>query len=259
MSLLRTSLRATALASLAAGLMGLLGCNFILNPENSDDILRCGNAIDCEAFDEIAAAIANNRVQARCDAPDGDNMGDISMANENQVCSVVDREISCAMASYGASEESGNSSSDNPYVQKYTEAVTRLGLYVACDMANFGLRGCKPMNGACGAGLVVNRFGVCDDPAAEVPAVEASVDLKGQDVRDQFCRSYFCSEEFACIRSGESYACRRCNNDDPLGEGGCGDIYFNGARSSVYVEDACPSASDVKKTSFGEVPPSPAP
>lgn len=239
--------------------LGLLGCNFILNPENSDDILRCGNAIDCERFDEIAAAIANNRVQAKCDAPSGDNMGDISQANENQVCSVVDKEVSCAMASYGGDEEAGSSSPQNDYVAAFTEAVSRINLYVGCSTENFGKRGCKPMNGLCEGGMLVNDYGVCDDAAAEIPAVEANPELKGQDVRDQFCRSYFCSEEFACVADGKNYACRRCEPGKPLGEGGCGDIWFNGARSTVYIEDECPSSSAVTKAAFGPVPPSPMP
>jgi hypothetical protein len=258
MSLLRTLITPLALVVAAAALPG---CNFILNPEHSDDILRCGNAIDCEAFPEIADAVSSNRVQANCNAPSSDAGVDISKANENQVCSVVDKEVSCAMASYGGTEDAGNSESDNPYVMAFTTAVSRIGLYVACDVANLGVRGCKPMNGACGSGLAVNRFGVCDDPNADLLAYEANVELKGQDVRDQFCRSFFCSEEFACAASddGKTYLCRRCDDKKAIGEGGCGDLYFNGVRSTVYTESECPASSEAKKTSFGEVPPSPMP
>lgn len=251
-------LRVTAVAVLAAAFTAALGCNFILNPEHSDDILRCGNAIDCEGFDVIASAVASDRLQAKCDAPGGDNAGDISQANENQVCSVVDKEVSCAMKSYGGTEDEGNPGSDRPYVQTYTEAISKSGLYVACAQENMGLQGCKPMNGLCLNGLQQNANGVCDVPGADLPAYEASAEVKGQDVRDQFCRSYFCDDQFACSHEGNNYFCRRCDASKPIGEGGCGDLYFNAARSTVYVDGSCPSRSEVDKTEFGPVP-TPAP
>ena len=57
-------------------------------------------------------------------------------------------------------------------------------------------------------------------------------------MRDQFCRARFCDETFVCDTSGPKRICKPCEGTDPadFGEGGCGTLFVQGARSPVYTD-----------------------
>ncbi|MCB9706759.1 MAG: hypothetical protein H6711_33250 [Myxococcales bacterium] len=234
-----------AVATLASG------CSAIFNPEKSDDVLRCGNAFDCEGFDEIAAAIDDKRAQAQCNAPGDGSGSDISQSKENQVCSVVDAEIGCDPSSLDLM---------HIYRTTYEDVADLSGVYAPCADELKGTLGCKPtLAGTCGAGLEINKFGTCDNEGADA-VVEASQDNKGLDVRDQFCASFFCDESFVCDGSGSKPLCKRCEDGKPVGEGGCAKIYINGAPSTIYQDvggSVCESVADTTKVDFGPIPTAP--
>ncbi|MEZ4384471.1 MAG: hypothetical protein R3A79_24295 [Nannocystaceae bacterium] len=241
--------RVTLVAAVALAAAPLAGCSAIFNPENSDDVLRCGNALECEAHDVIANAVADNRRQAQCKSPASDGSGDISQSNEDQVCSVTDAEIGC-------DPESQNLM--HPYRVIYDAAANSNGIYTTCAEERRGSVGCKPtLQGMCDAGLATNAFGVCDIPESDTPAVEPSSDLAGFDVRDQYCRSFFCDEAFVCDGSGPKPICRRCDPDAPIGEGGCAVLYVAGAPSTIYADpnEGCEDVAKTDEVDFGPLPP----
>ena len=166
-------LRASLVVLVSAA--SLAGCSAIFNPENSDDVLRCGNADDCLANETFAAALQDKRLDVACGAPGSDD--GFSSSNENSVCSTTDKLVTCDPASLNQLSET---------VIRYNEAQDSNGIYIACQAENLGKQGCKPNGESCEAGLETNDFGVCDDPNSPLPsAYEASTDLAGQDVLDQ--------------------------------------------------------------------------
>jgi hypothetical protein len=241
--------RVTLVAAVALAAAPLAGCSAIFNPENSDDVLRCGNAVDCEENDVIAEAISSNRVQAQCKSPSSDGGGDISQSNEDQVCSVTDAEVGC-------DPESQNLM--HPYRVLYDAAVGSSGIYTPCAEERRGSLGCKPtLQGMCDTGLETNAFGFCDAPGNENPAVEPDLTLSGVDVRDQYCRSFFCDEAFVCDDSGPKPVCRRCDPDAAIGEGGCAMLYIAGAPSTIYADpnEGCEAVAKTDEVDFGPFPP----
>ena len=245
-------LRASLVVLVSAA--SVAGCSAIFNPENSDDVLRCGNVDDCLADQTFAAALQDKRLEAACAAPGTDAAGgDISESNENTVCSTTDKQISC---------DPGKLDQLSDLVVRYNEAVDSNGIYIACQVENLGKQGCKPSTGACEAGLEVNDYGVCDDPNNPIPAYEASSDNAGQDVLDQYCRQFYCDDgsNFTCTVSGGSdRLCKRCDPGKPVSEGGCATMWVNGAPSSVYVAaDGCdPTKSSLEGSEFGPIPAAP--
>ena len=240
----RTRAALVALAALlpAAFVFGA-GCSAILNPENSDEILRCGNADECVAYDEIAAALESQRTQPACRSKGASS--EFGASDRDQVCSVVDKEIRCDLAKQNPTD---------PGRIRWDEAQDSTGVYIACAMDKQGSRGCKPKAGnVCDAGLEVNQWGACDAPGANL-AVEPNPEMKGLDVADQFCRSYFCDADvpFAC---GADKICRRCDPTKELGKGGCAELFFSGAPSPVYVDDSCPPRAAVSTVEIGPLPP----
>lgn len=243
--------RVTLVAAVALAAAPLAGCSAIFNPENSDDVLRCGNVDDCLADETFAAALQDKRYEAACAAPG--NSDEFGSSNENTVCSTTDKQISCDPSQLDQLSD---------FVVRYNEAVESNGIYIACQAENLGKRGCKPNVGACDAGLTVNDFGVCDDPNSPVPAYEASTSNAGQDVLDQYCRQFYCDDEgdnFTCTNSDNKLICKRCDPGKPVGEGGCATMWVNGAPSSVYVAaDGCdPTKSSLENSEFGPLPPAP--
>ncbi len=241
-------LRASLVVLVSAA--SVAGCSAIFNPENSDDVLRCGNVDDCLADETFAAALQDKRLDAACGAPgSGDGF---SSSNENTVCSTTDKLISC---------DPGSLDQLSDMVVRYNEAVDSNGIYIACQAENLGKQGCKPNMGSCDAGLAVNDFGVCDDPNNPVPAYEASTSNAGQDVLDQYCRQFYCDDGdgFTCTLSGTDRLCKRCEPGKPIGEGGCGTMWVNGAPSSVYTaNDGCdPTQSSLENSEFGPIPSAP--
>jgi hypothetical protein len=224
------------------------GCNFILNPERYDDVIRCKNTSECEGESYFFDALNTERVDASCAAP-GSGGGGFTSSKTNQVCSVVDKaSVSCDPAVF----------MKGPFYDAWERANTNKAAYVPCSGDKLGTFGCAPtFNGTCANGLEVNDYGVCDDGSG-LPLFPASDELFGQDVKDQHCRSYFCDDAFVC--NGRTNKCIRCDPSKDtvgdLGQGACGDLALQGVRSTVYqskgdLESMCPDASDVEMTVFG--------
>ncbi len=239
-------LRATLAVIVSAA--PLAGCSAIFNPERSDTVIRCDNVDECQNNETIAAALKDKRIEPICAAPEGGS-NDLSGSDENTVCSVTDKLISC---------DPTKLTSESDFVIRYNEAQDVNGVYIACDVDKLGSQGCKPDTGTCAAGLTVNAYGVCDDPNNPLPAYEASTENAGQDVLDQLCRQFYCDEGdgFAC---SSDFICKRCEPGKPIGEGGCGTMWVNGTPSSVYVSnDGCdPTKSSIENSQFGPIPTAP--
>lgn len=236
-------------ATVIATVLGT-GCNFIFNPDNSDEVIRCKNTTECESEPYFFAALGTERVDANCSAPGGAG-GDFTSSKTNQVCSVVDKaSVSCDPAVF----------SKGPFYDAWERAMANAAAYTACSGAQLGTLGCAPtFNGACSGGLTVNGYGVCDDGSGQPLYAGSDPDLFGQDVKDQHCRSYFCDDAFVC-NSGTN-KCIRCDESKDavgdLGKGACGDLAIQGQRSTVYqpadlLEDACLESSDAEMTAFGK-------
>jgi hypothetical protein len=203
----------------------------------------CNNGEDCTEPDD-------NRLRAQC------VFGADQPQNSQKVCIADFVEINCDPNAYKGKW----------IEQTFLEATspqTKL-LYVACDDANRGKQGCAPMDGTCEAGLEVNEAGVCDEPGADIPAINpANVggpDIAGADVKDAFCRAYFCDDEFVCAPSGSKQLCKQCDPSKPYGEGGCGTMYIQGAPSPVYAAEAdrnCDGDIDADAIVGGSVPTAP--
>lgn len=200
--------------------------------EEDDDVDRCDNVGDC-------AVPENSRWDVEC------VHGDDQDQSTPKVCAPVFRIVPCDPQAF---------STDDAVLQKYEEATSSKGVYVGCDEANkAGTKGCDPRPAGgdprCDGNMIINQFGVCDDPDAEYPAVPATPELAGKDVLDQFCRNYFCDEDWMCDASTGTPVCRPCATPKDgvpgIGEGGCAELYTKapdasdeGAlRSSVYDVD----------------------
>ncbi len=244
-----SALGCSALA-LAFGLLSTAtGCNFILNPANSDEVIRCKNATECERDSYFAKSLATKRTDASCDAP-GSGGGGFTSSKTNQVCSIIDRtDVSCDPTILMKGK----------FYDAWEQAMMNAGAYTDCPGAMKGSLGCAAKDsGGCNAGLSKNELGVCDDPKSPNPLYNyKSEDLFGQDVKDQHCRSYFCSDEFVCSNAGSSPKCVRCDPDAEIGQGGCGELALAGKRSTVYqseaqLKDVCLDAADPEATVFGD-------
>ncbi|NVB38945.1 hypothetical protein G6O69_13975 [Pseudenhygromyxa sp. WMMC2535] len=216
-------------------------CTAILVPDEGDDgVVRCNNTEDCPDIED-------NRYRSQCVFGDGQDQD-----NSDKVCAADFEVIGCNPQNYDG---------DHPFVTLYEDAVDAKAAYVACTEENRGKRGCLNSGGSCEAGLELREDGVCDDPNDPLPAIYppdvGGADIAGQDVMDQFCRSYFCDEEFVCDTSTSNWTCRRCSTSDPFAEGGCGLLYIQGARSSVY-EDAslgnCDGTLETEEQVLGTAP-----
>ncbi len=255
-------LRATPLLALLSLGMGL-GCSLILDPANSDDVVRCTNSTDCEA-DEGFSSILNSdyRLAAQC-ANTGAGGGDIGQSSGQQVCAAIyDQEIGC---------NGGNFDMGTNLGMAYA-AADEADLYKACEGDNIGREGCRPClsnetspdntplvqqcvdlgaPGCIGDLESADRNGVkvCvpagDETIFPANAVDPTNDaekLAFQDLYDQHCRSYFCNDSFVCDRT--TFKCVPCDPDGDFGYGGCGQMYIGGALSSHYqtageLDDAC--------------------
>lgn len=232
----------------AAGLLS--GCNFIFNPANSDDVIRCKNATECEQDELFAEVLSTKRVDAACKAPQSGS-GNFTAAKNNLVCSVIDKaSVSCDIANFGA---------ETPVRMAYEEAVEKsTSLYNSPCTDKLGTLGCPPKAGACDVGEV-NDFEVCDDGSGKFPLFAPSMELFAQDIADQHCRSYFCDDNFVCNGNKQ---CVRCDDGDDLGDGACAEMAVNGKVSTIYIDNDCDEGdvSNADKTRFGDVvvpPPAP--
>jgi len=247
-------------ALLAAALVLVGGCNFILNPENSDDVVRCANPTDCEEDPAFSDILADNRFDPVCSGAGGVGT-DISETATDLVCSVKFTDVGC---------DPSAKSAGHPLFDTYENAINQAMVYIACTSEEFGLPGCPPSGTTCTNGaapeMVSGQF-ICPDPSSLYPAYPPNVlalqDIRGQDVLDQFRQSYFCDESFVCDRSSGNPRCKICDPGKPVGEGGCGVLYLQGARSSVYLDDTSDSCATANAgdpsaaVSFGQVVMSP--
>ncbi|MCA9718429.1 MAG: hypothetical protein KC468_27410 [Myxococcales bacterium] len=271
-----------ALSSLAFSVGLGLGCSLILDPANSDDVVRCTNSTDCEADDNFSLILnADYRLAAQC-ANTGAGGGDIGQSSGQQVCAAIyDQEIGCNGANFDMSLPMG---------MAYAAAAAA-DVYKACDGAYVGTTGCRPCTeneadnvnfpdtalaqcialggpGCVDGGTQVDRAGVKICVPAEggddIYPANGEVDgesLEFQDVFDQHCRSFFCDDTFVCDRT--TFKCVPCDDELPFASGGCGDLYIGGARSTVYLsQDQLDGACDPGKakdsagaqTEFGPTP-----
>lgn len=231
----------------AAGLLSA-GCNFILNPANSDEVTRCKNATECEQNDKFAGILANERTDAACKAP-ATGSGSFTSAKNNLVCSIVDKaSVSCDAEAFAE---------DAPLRVKYEEAKAQGSVYL-CPANLKGVTGCPSLNGNCDDPKAKpNDFDICDDGSGVFPFAEPTADLLAQDVLDQHCRSYFCDDNFVCNANKKCVRCRDIDKDetDQIGDGACVDFALQGKLSSIYRDNGCDddSVSDADDTKFGAV------
>ncbi|HEY0134187.1 MAG TPA: hypothetical protein VGB85_08905 [Nannocystis sp.] len=244
----RARLLSLPVGFMLVSLFASAGCNFILNPANSDEVIRCKNTTECEREEFFIAELRKERTDAACGAPGGG--GGFTTSKTNQVCSLVDKNsVSCGTEALPAGD----------FADAVDEAIKNDDVYAPCIGDKKGTLGCAPRNGGtCDAGLTPNEFGTCDDGKGQ-PLIEANGDLQLQDVKDQHCRSYFCDDSFVC--NSKTSKCVRCDDSlgvDRVGQGACGDLAINGARSTVYLpqetlEMECPDSSRFELTKFGPV------
>jgi hypothetical protein len=199
-------------AWLSFALCGLAaGCTAILDPERIDDVYRC-------EFDGQCPVHEDPRFDNVCTTDD-----DTSRAPK--ICAPAPA-VSCDPHEYDETSE---------FVALFRAVMAEEDRYeMQCD--DLGpVQGCPVGFGECPAGLSVHdRSGRCDDDDPGTPPALAPIpEVGGQDVLDQFCRATFCNDRFVCDTS--EHRCVPCLLGEPLGRGGCGDLYLGGERSSVYT------------------------
>lgn len=231
----------------AAGLLS--ACNFIFNPDNSDEVTRCKNATECENVDKFRDILLNERTDATCKAPSSGS-GNFTAAKNNLVCSIVDKaSVSC---------DADRFPEEAPLRVAFEAAKAESSLYTSpCTSETNGQVGCPPKAGACAKGKP-NEFGICDDDSGKHPLYPPT-GLVAQDVLDQHCRSYFCSDDFVCNKNKQCVRCSDLDDDetDRIGNGGCIDFAMAGKRSTIYTDvdnDACQDEpASANETKFGTV------
>lgn len=205
--------RSTLVALVASLFLSAGACTLILPPgDGDDDIDRCENSSECPDY-------GDNRLVAQCFS----NNSDVNKTPG--VCVATWKPESC-----------DPTDTQLPLGQTY-EAAKLLGLSVysiGCSDANLGKRGCQAdAMGQCEEGTEL-QDGVCQKPGDPVLAgVGGETTLLGQDVLDQSCRFFFCNEDFVCNRSTSK--CSPCDPTKLIGEGGCTEIWVDGAPSSIYM------------------------
>ncbi|NJK32814.1 MAG: hypothetical protein HC927_10620 [Deltaproteobacteria bacterium] len=214
-------------------------CTAILSPKD-EPIVRCNNVDDCPKLDD-------NRHVYECIYAEGQS------ESSDKICVADFRtNVSCNPMSYAG---------DHPLVETFDDATDNASkaLYGSCS--TLGLAGCPPDPGTlCADGLMLDdTLGLCIDPNETQPTIyppdHGGVELAGKDVLDQFCRWRFCEEDWVCDTDG--FTCKPCDPGAPFEEGGCGNIYLDGQKSTVYTDLAdanCDgSKADPELTDFGPV------
>jgi hypothetical protein len=200
---------ATSLLPALALLASAGACTLILTPdEKADGVERCDTTEDC-------TPPADGRLQAAC------VFGEDQAQASQKVCTVDWETVSCATSNTSTARGT-----------LYDEAVNSSGVYVDCAAENLGQRGCPPEVGVGCSGALEVVNGICQDPDAPL-VVAPTADNKGLDVKDQYCRFYFCDDRFVC---GQGDICRPCDASRDLGNGGCAELWINGAPSQIYMD-----------------------
>ena len=191
-------------------------CTLLLDPERTDDVDRCRYDDDCPLADdpryELYCTVSEEYQDQELDFP--------------RICAPRTA-VSCDPRSYAF---------DSSIATRFREATAQLDRYDEhCSKAP-GVQGCSPAEDGCAGGLSQHDASRrCDDTDPMTPpAIGAEPLVKGQDVLDQFCRAMYCDIGFACRAS--DYRCVPCVPGEPLGRGGCGDLYFDGERSTAYQD-----------------------
>ena len=201
--------------SLSAG-----ACTLILPPGDDDDSVdRCENVGECPDY-------GDNRLVGQCFSNDSD------VNKAPGVCVATWKPESCDPTDTAL-----------PLGETYVMANDLgIGVYTqGCSPENAGKRGCQPDMGQCEEGTEA-QDGVCQNPEEPVLAgVGGETSLLGQDVLDQSCRFFFCNEDFVCDKT--TFACRPCDPTKPIGEGGCTEIWVDGAPSSIYMDQGALNAA----------------
>lgn len=189
-------------------------CTFVLDPERHDDLPRCRYDDDCPAAEdpryELVCTVAEPYQDQELDFP--------------RICSPRPA-VSCNPREYDFY---------SAFATRFREATALNARYQDFCTDLPGVQGCTPPAEGCDPGLSPHEAsGRCDDADPDTPpAIAVDPLVTGQDVLDQFCRSVYCHIGFAC-ETGD-FRCVPCTLGEPLGRGGCGDLYFAGERSTVY-------------------------
>lgn len=222
-------------------------CTAILVPDKDDDgVIRCNNSGECPTLQD-------NRYVSQCVYGEGQEQ------STSKVCVADFAEINCKPEAYDGM---------HPYVVAYEDATDNASKsqYVGCTAENIGKQGCGfNIMTQCAAGLAPNDNDICDDTdpntpeAISPPKVIKDVQAAGQDVADQFCAWRFGDENWVCDTTAPSgkWLCRDCDPAKEFGQGGCGQLYLQGAPSTVYTDLADANydgdKEDVEVT-FGPIP-----
>jgi hypothetical protein len=238
-----TRRRITFALTLFAGFVASACAAFYPPDEDDDGVQRCNTSEDCDDIDD-------NRYVAQCVYGEG------QPENSPKVCIADFDQIECGGEVYGL---------DHPLTENYLAAVDAKAAYGQCEEGDRGKAGCQPMDGGqCLEGFELNNeSGACWDPDAPLQAIYppavGGLDIAGQDVKDQFCRWYFCDETFVCGKSGSRELCQPCSGTslDDYGSGSCGELFIDGAPSTVYtsLDNAnCNGDRITADAQFGDTP-----
>ncbi len=199
--------------------LGGPACSIVFDPERDDDIDRC-------RYDDDCPVPPDPRFENICTVSEEYQQEDEAVDVPFPLICSPRPSVSCDPDSYDY---------DSPFRTRAREAIGRLERYDTVCNPLGGVQGCPPHpETGCNEGLSPHPLsGRCDDDDESTPpaiAPEASVAL--QDVLDQFCRSVYCDIRFTChVRD---HVCEPCALGQPISRGGCGDLYPDGVRSSVY-------------------------
>src|SRR5688572_28311436 len=196
--------------------LGVPACSIAFDPERYDDVPRC-------TWDDDCPAPADPRYEHVCTVDE--SYEDPSFP---KICSPR-AAVSCDPDDYAY---------ESTFMQRSREAKVRRDRYAAACPELGGVQGCPPGDTGCDPGLVMHpASGRCDDEDEDTPpAIGPEEVVSGQDVLDQFCRSVYCDQSFVCHVGTRT--CMPCVLGNGLGNGGCGDLYPGGQRSSVYLDPA---------------------
>lgn len=191
------------------------GCALVLDPERLDSVDRCRFDQDCPVPDDPRYELICTFSDDETEEPD-----------YPKICSPRPS-VSCDSAKFDY---------DSEFATRIREARALPNRYDEACMDQVAVAGCVPGDHGCATGLSSHpESGRCDDrDESTPPAVSPVPSVREQDVLDQFCHSVFCDERYVCDKRSDS--CVPCTLGRPVGRGGCGDLYIDGVRSTVYLD-----------------------